>query len=58
MYICTGTCEAKISEEEFKNGLTACGTEGCTHKGHTFEKRLECHVCGKLYKEDENHTHV
>jgi hypothetical protein len=35
-YICHGTCAAHITEEEYNNGLTACGTEGCTMKGQVF----------------------
>ena len=57
VYICTGGCGAVISQEQFDGGLTACGTEGCLHKGHTFEKRKQCAVCGAIYKEDEQHRH-
>lgn len=35
-YICTGTCGAHITQEQYDNGLTACGTEGCTMKGQPF----------------------
>ena len=33
-YVCLGTCQAVITEEQYKNGLTQCGTETCTLKGH------------------------
>ncbi len=56
VYICTGGCGAVISQEQFDGGLTACGTEGCPHKGHTFEKRMKCEKCGALYMEGEQHT--
>ena len=56
VYICTGTCKAEISEEEYKKGLTKCGApQGCTHLGHAFEKRLKCNQCGEVYKVGENH---
>ncbi|OGK24219.1 hypothetical protein A3A46_01720 [Candidatus Roizmanbacteria bacterium RIFCSPLOWO2_01_FULL_37_13] len=57
VYICTGTCKAEISEEEYNKGLTKCGTQGCTHFGHTFEKRMKCSICGAYYKEGEKHEH-
>jgi len=35
-YVCLGTCQAVITEEQYKNGLTQCGAESCTLKGHPF----------------------
>jgi len=58
VYICTGTCKAEISEEQYKDGLTKCGTQGCTHFGHTFEKVLNCHECGSYYRPGEQHSHL
>jgi DNA-directed RNA polymerase subunit RPC12/RpoP len=58
VYVCTGTCKAEISEEQFKNGLTKCGAEGCTLKGHDFAKRLKCQECGAIFEEKENHSHA
>lgn len=57
VYICTGTCGAKISEEQFKNGLTKCGTKSCNMYGHSFKQMIECGVCGKVYAPGEEHTH-
>ena len=57
VYICTGTCKAEISEGEYNKGLTKCGTQGCSNFGHTFEKRMKCHVCGEVYKIQEEHNH-
>ena len=56
VYICTGGCGAVISSEQYDNGLQACGAEGCTHKGHAFEKRMKCAKCGALYNEGKQHT--
>ena len=41
VYICTGGCGAVISQEQYDGGLTACGTEGCAHKGHAFKKKKQ-----------------
>lgn len=57
VYVCVGSCKAEISEDQYKSGLVKCGTEGCTEKGHQFEKRLKCGECGMVYKEEETHTH-
>lgn len=56
VYICTGTCQAEISEEQYKKGLTKCGAEGCTHHGHPFETRKKCRKCGETYREGTKHT--
>ncbi|HVF69207.1 MAG TPA: hypothetical protein VNA13_01435 [Xanthomonadales bacterium] len=39
-YICTGTCGAVVSEEEYNNGLTVCGAEVCTMKGQPFAEKV------------------
>ena len=33
-YVCLGTCQAVITEEQYKNGLTKCGAKSCDLKGH------------------------
>ena len=58
VYICTGTCKAEISEEQFNEGLKKCGTPGCNMRGHTFAKRLKCHECKAYYKPGDNHSHL
>lgn len=57
VYVCEGTCGAKISEEEYNKGLTACGADGCTLQGHAFTKMYECSECGKISREDKPHPH-
>ena len=54
VYIYVGTCKAEISEEQYQGRLIKCGGEGCTVKGHEFEKRLKC---GIIFKEEEKHKH-
>ncbi len=58
VYVCTGTCKAEISEEDYKNGLTKCGTESCSLYGHQFQKMKKCGQCGQLYTEGELHQHL
>ena len=57
IYVCPGTCKAEVSEEQYKAGLTKCGAEVCTLKGHEFEKRLKCLECGVVFKEEDIHGH-
>jgi len=35
-YVCLGTCQAVITEEQYNNGLTRCGAKGCTLEGQPF----------------------
>ncbi len=58
VHICTGTCRAEISEEEYNKGLVKCGAQGCTHFGHAFEKRIKCNECQVYYKPGEKHLHL
>lgn len=37
-YICEGTCQAKITQEQYDEGLTKCGTKSCTYFGRPFKK--------------------
>ena len=59
VYICTGSCSAEVSQEEFEGGLTVCGTDRCTLKGQPFEMRLKCEHCGALHTEtpETGHSH-
>jgi len=57
VYVCTGGCGAVISQERYNQGLTKCGTKGCSHHGYPFEKRLKCTICSQIFKESDNHQH-
>ena len=46
-YVCMGTCQAVINEEQFNGGLTACGAESCTLKGQPFVKGHKDPATGK-----------
>lgn len=56
-YICQGKCQGFVTEEEYLNGLTVCGTEGCDLKGKPFVKGFKCHVCEKVFPEGTLHQH-
>lgn len=56
-YVCLGTCQAVITEEQYKNGLTKCGGEGCTLQGHEFVEGKKCPICGKNYQQGSEHSH-
>jgi len=58
VYICTGSCKAEISKEEYDQGLTKCGTAGCNMQGHTFAARFKCKDCGAYYKPGQKHSHL
>ena len=55
-YVCLGSCQAFISEEEYKNGLIKCGGEGCDLKGVKFVEGKRCKKCGKNFKSGTKHT--
>lgn len=57
VYVCTGGCGGKVSEEEYKAGKTTCGAKDCPNFGKAFEKRWQCEECGVEYKESEQHDH-
>jgi hypothetical protein len=46
-YVCLGTCQAVISEEQYNNGLIACGAESCTMKGKPFVRGRRSKETGK-----------
>lgn len=46
-YVCLGTCQAVISEERYKNGLTKCGTESCSMYQQPFVEGKKNEVTGK-----------
>lgn len=56
-YVCLGSCQAQISEDDYKNGLTACGNDACENKGKPFVKGDKRTFCGKTYSEEEKHQH-
>lgn len=56
-YFCTGTCGAVITQEEYDQGLTKCGTASCNMHDKPFEKGIYCTYCQKRIEEDEQSQH-
>lgn len=46
-YVCLGTCQGVVSEEQYKNGLNKCGAEGCNLKGHPLVEGKKNPMTGK-----------
>lgn len=40
-YVCEGTCQARITQDQYEKGLTKCGTKSCTYFGKSFKKVKE-----------------
>ena len=38
-YVCEGTCNGSVNEEQFRSGMNKCGTEGCPKKGEPLVKK-------------------
>lgn len=38
LYICEGSCQAKITQEQYDGGLTKCGDNSCNFFGKPFKK--------------------
>lgn len=51
-YVCLGTCQAVISEEQYKNGLTKCGAADCTMHGQPFVVGHKSETSGKNEPDD------
>lgn len=56
VWVCTGGCGAKVSQEEHDTGKTACGSPSCANFGKPFEKMRECLSCRALMRQDEEHA--
>lgn len=57
VYVCTGGCDAEISQERYDKGLVRCGAKTCNKFGHPFAERIKCDVCGKIFNPSESHSH-
>ncbi len=57
VYVCTGGCGERVTEDEYLAGGTTCRQGGCAHQGQMLERRYVCNECGHEYKEEEKHEH-
>lgn len=46
-YVCLGSCQAVITEEQYKNGLTKCGAKECTMYDKPFVEGKKSETTGK-----------
>jgi hypothetical protein len=46
-HVCMGTCQAVITDEQYKGGLTKCGAESCTMFRQPFVKGHRDPATGK-----------
>ena len=46
-YVCLGSCQAVVSEQEYQNGLTTCGATECTMHGQPLVVGKKSPVTGK-----------
>lgn len=37
-YVCEGSCQARITQEQYDKGLTKCGEKNCNFYGKPFKK--------------------
>lgn len=54
-YVCMGSCQAVITEEQYNNGLTKCGTKECTLYNHPFVEGKKSEVTGKNEPKEQPH---
>ncbi len=56
IYVCEGTCKARVSDAEYKNGLRKCGDKTCSQYGTPFIK-MNLDKQGHLFPFGEKHKH-
>lgn len=54
-YVCLGTCQAVVTQEQFDNGLKNCGGESYTLKGQQLTEGDKCSTCGRTFAINEEH---
>jgi hypothetical protein len=55
-YVCTGSCGAEVTEEEFLNGKTTCTDETCDQYGEPLEKMMYCAACDEYFTQESEHA--
>lgn len=57
-YVCLGSCQAVITQEQYDNGLTSCGDASCTLHGKPFVVGKKSEETGKNEAEETDVDHV
>jgi hypothetical protein len=53
-YVCEGSCQGKVTEDEHKEGKTTCGTKDCENYGQPLVRREYCSRCNTVYEEGDH----
>ena len=56
-WICTGTCGATLTEEQYQASKRICSEPVCTHNGKPFVRAEVCAGCGEVLMPGERHEH-
>lgn len=56
-WICSGTCGANLSVEEYEKSGKVCQDPACENWGKPFVEAETCEVCGEVLREGETHNH-
>lgn len=54
-YICLGTCQGNVSEEQFKKGMNKCEDKTCEGYQKPLARKLHCLKCEEYFDEGQNH---
>jgi len=54
-YMCAGTCQTKVTVEEFKTGSDKCCSEGCKSYSNQLQRGEYCPSCNTSFEEGEDH---
>jgi|GEM_PF-1973453 len=52
-YVCLGSCQAVVTEDEYESGMTACNNESCSMKGEPLVRGKKSEVTGQNEKVEE-----
>ena len=55
-YVCSGSCGAELSRQEYEAGQITCGDPTCDSYGEPLEKIMYCPSCDEYYTREEEHA--
>jgi hypothetical protein len=56
IYVCTGGCGGRVTEEEYRAGKTTCGAATCAKHEQPFTRMHVCDTCDAEYADDVPHA--
>jgi len=54
-YICSGSCGAKVTVENYKQGCKKCSDDECDNFGKRLERGEYCPNCNTCFEEGDDH---